>query len=88
MIGGHLYICYVCTYVYIYIHIRLGRVLRTLGILTSWGLVKMGRGEKEIDQELHRGLLLIFPIKMYEISEEINQELHRGLLLILRIKSV
>jgi hypothetical protein len=43
---------------------------------------------EEIDQELHRGLLLIFPSRIYEISKGINQELHRGLLLIFLIQSV
>ena len=43
---------------------------------------------REIEQELHTGLLLRFLIKVYRISKEMNQKLHRGLLLILLIKSV
>ena len=53
-----------------------------------YSLLKMFGISKEIDQELHRGLLLIFFIKMYEISEEIDQELHRGFLLIFLIGRV
>ena len=42
---------------------------------------------REIDQELHIGLMIYSSDKLYCVSEDINQELNRGLLLIVLLET-
>jgi hypothetical protein len=50
-----------------------------------YSVLEVCETSKEIDQELHRGLLLL---EVYEFSKERHQRLHRGLLLIFLVKSL
>ena len=43
---------------------------------------------REINQDLHIGLMMNSSDKLYGVSEGVNQELNRGLLLIVRIGNI
>ena len=61
--------------------------IRKKGLLLTFP-IQMQELRKEIDQELHRGLLPILLITSVESRLEIHQELHRGHLLRLLIEGI
>jgi hypothetical protein len=56
--------------------------------LSLYSSFKTIESSKEMDYDLHRGLVLIFLIRVYGISEDMKQHLHGGPLLTFLTRSV
>ena len=56
--------------------------------LSLYSSFKTIESSKEMYYDLHRGLVLIFLIRVYGISEDMKQHLHRGSLLTFLTRSV